>query len=277
MGAQVESRREGSRATCRKYAGLNLLALIQLLYQLTVAGMYGYAPLGIKGTTTLHSISSIASETGKVMVRVTSSANPYTGPSELSLILSNAAFTPCMRKDDVIFARYETINEVSMNGSCCGQCITISNVTRVSHCTLTDKKRCTTLYRKPTSMFVASQLCRSTTPHSLSNISRPVINTWAACCIGVMGHCHMTTVEECMHTFNGKWFLNKMCRQVNCIGEVCGGMPKLPADPNSPYRSLISNQLYRWITANFLHRGMVDFVVLLNIQVVLAWNTNHTG
>ena len=78
------------------------------------------------------------------------------------------------------------------------------------------------------------------------------------CCYGLLGKCKLTTEYHCLF-INGTLHMNEgieHCSQVNCLSDICQ-MGGLESDPNLPYKPESAHQQWRYLTAIWLHPGLI--------------------
>jgi len=267
---------------------------VQILIMIITLFTYGFGPFGFSKTLVRGTVF-VPSLTWQHEAYYEQD-NIWLGPRPLDLIHLGAKFTPCMRKDSLIYKEITKDREDERLTGCC-----IRN--DQSSCQQTTKEACTFLSKwhswndttnNPSSTVTKRrksgpvcgqdpQYCSapaSTYPHEWPDditkwpICREKLQTIKPshhmscevvsrpCCIGIHGQCRITTSQHCQFlrgTFHPEATL---CSQVSCMEDVCGMVPFYARD--------YPDQFYRLFTALFLHAGLIHltFTVILQFYIM---------
>jgi len=268
---------------------------VQILIMIITLFTYGFGPFGFSETL-VKGIVYVSGLTDHHEAYYEKD-NIWLGPRSMDLIHLGAKFTPCMRRDSLI---YHEIDQDRQEEKLTGCCIR----TDQSGCLQTQKDACSSLARwhswnestAETYAFIDNQrrisgpVCgqdpqyclrpASNHPHewpddiSLWPICHEPLQTTKAmhhmscevvgrpCCIGIYGQCRIITSQHCQFlrgTFHPEATL---CLQVSCMEDVCGMVPF--------YAREYPDQFYRLITALFLHAGLIhlSFIVILQYYIM---------
>lgn len=266
---------------------------VQILIMIITLATYGFGPFGLGQTLIKGSVlvPTLANHLESYMEQ----DNIWLGPRAQDLIHLGAKFTPCMRRDTLIYKEIELDRGDERFTGCC-----IRN--DQSGCLQTTKENCSPLAK----WHSWNQSTTDITIHSSSNqdrrLSGPVcgqdpsycmrpasspphewpddITQWPICqyplpstmplhhmscevvgrpcCIGIYGQCRITTSQHCQFlrgTFHPEATL---CSQVSCMEDVCGMVPF--------YAREHPDQFYRLFTAIFLHAGIIHLALTVVIQ-----------
>lgn len=219
--------------------------------------------------------------------------NIWIGPRAADLIRLGAKFTPCMRRDVLIYKQIDDDREEEKLTGCCIR-------TDQSGCLQTSKQACSstskwlswneTIDDEPSGSSrhrISGPVCGQdpkycSQPDSIGAHEWPDdISKWPICtnstkvfkpfhqmscellgrpcCIGIHGQCRITTSQHCQFlrgTFHPEATL---CSQVSCMEDVCGMIPF--------YADEYPDQFYRLAIALFTHAGLIH----LSITVVLQF------
>lgn len=268
---------------------------VQILIMIITLFTYGFGPFGLSRTlirdlvlvpTLVHHYEGYYEKD-----------NVWLGPRAKDLIHLGAKFTPCMRKDSLIYKEIYHDRENERTTGCCiraydktclqttkQNCLSTSEFhywnesTNLAPHLSGDKKRrtsgpvcgqdpryCLRPASKPphewpddiTQWPVCEQHLETTKPH---HMSCEVVGR--PCCIGIYGQCRITTSQHCQ--FLGGTFHPEatLCSQVSCMEDVCGMVPFYARD--------YPDQFYRLFTALFLHAGLIhlSFTVVLQYYIM---------
>lgn len=265
---------------------------VQILIMIITLVTYGFGPFGMDRTLVTGTVSLPSSVQHEGFYE---QQNIWLGPRPLDLIHLGAKFTPCMRRDSLVYKEIlHDRNEERKTGCCIAK--------DLSGCMQTTKDACSSanLWQSwnDTSQATDSspkgrrsgpvcgqdpQYClspASTHPHewpdditqwpichehtsttrqyhhmSCEVIARP-------CCIGIYGQCRLTTSEHCQFLRGSFHPEARLCSQVSCMEDVCGLVPFYARD--------YPDQFYRLFTALFLHAGLIHlaFTVILQHYVM---------
>lgn len=269
---------------------------VQILIMIITLAIYGKGPFGFSKTLVTGTVfvSSLTLHREAYYEK----DNIWLGPRSSDLIHLGAKFTPCMRRDSLIYNEIDKDREEEKSTGCC-----IRN--DQSGCLQTQKDACSPLAKwhswnestTETSAFTMNQKRRlsgpvcgqdpqycqrpaSTHPHEWPDditlwpiCQESLIQTKAShhmscevvgrpCCIGINGQCRITTSQHCQFlrgTFHPEATL---CSQVSCMEDVCGMVPFYARD--------YPDQFYRLFTALFLHAGLIhlSFTVILQYFIM---------
>uniref|UniRef100_A0A6G1SKE9 Inactive rhomboid protein 1 n=1 Tax=Aceria tosichella TaxID=561515 RepID=A0A6G1SKE9_9ACAR len=265
---------------------------VQILIMIITLFTYGFGPFGLNRTLERDTVfvPSLSWQHEAYYEK----DNIWLGPRSGDLIHLGAKFTPCMRRDSLIFNEIQQDREDERLTGCC-----IRN--DQSGCLQTTKAMCssdskwhswnestqaatilTSAGKRRRSGPVCGQdpqYCHrpaSTHPHEWPDditqwpICYEKIETTKQshhmscevvgrpCCIGIYGQCRITTSQHCQFlrgTFHPEATL---CSQVSCMEDVCGMVPFYARD--------YPDQFYRLITALFLHAGLIHLSFTIIIQ-----------
>lgn len=265
---------------------------VQILIMIITLLTYGFGPFGLS-TTFIKDLVLVPT-----LVRhyegYYEKDNAWLGPRAKDLIHLGAKFTPCMRKDSLI---YEEIRKDHESESSTGCCIRAYDST----CLQTTKRNCnpssewhnwneTTINSAPylagtKKRRTSGPVCGQDPQYCLRPASQPPhewpddITKWPICeerqsatkpshmscgvvgrpcCIGIYGQCRITTSQYCQ--FLGGTFHPSatLCSQVSCLEDVCGMIPFYARD--------YPDQFYRLFTALFLHAGLIHLFLTVVLQ-----------
>lgn len=270
---------------------------VQILIMIVTIFTYGFGPFGVTKTLTkgIVYVSSLTYQHEAYYEK----DNIWLGPRPQDLIHLGAKFTPCMRKDHLVYKEIMADRDEERMTGCC-----IRN--DQSGCLQTQKEACSIDSAKwhswndtastDTSLSTNSKrrlsgpVCGQDPAYCLSPASSPPhewpddITLWPICnerletarplhhmsckvvgrpcCIGIYGQCRITHSEHCQFlrgTFHPEATL---CSQVSCMEDVCGMMPF--------YAREYPDQFYRLFTALFLHAGLIHlfFTVILQYYIM---------
>eukprot|EP00298_Acanthocystis_sp_HF-20_P018336 c21945_g1_i1.p1 GENE.c21945_g1_i1~~c21945_g1_i1.p1 ORF type:complete len:385 (+),score=153.47 c21945_g1_i1:49-1203(+) len=192
------------------------------------------------GTSTEIKVYKVDLFDGSGEQTVQTASNPYYGPQIQDLVYWGSKWAACMRDESIVItAQYESkVNET--NYGCCrnslGECGMVQNTS----CKASSGQT----YRGNGLNCTSWSVCSSIK-------LRP-------CCYGIYGQCALTTEMHC-DVLSGIWSKNSdSCANNDCIYQICG-----MAYQQTGYRggSTNPNQFYRFITAIFLHVGVIHFVM----------------
>lgn len=190
--------------------------------------------------------------------------NMWIGPDARYLIHIGAKFTPCMRTDHRIFARYAEILDREDNEGGRGCCILDLG------------------YR--VGIYVTSQKCDSYQGHFQAGLTctkylqtgDSVLIEFRPCCTTITGSCTLASKDLC-DFYEGTFFQDKEnCSEVNCLDKVCG-MGGLSSDKDKPYLPSNPNQGWRFIMPLIFHTGVIHLVIVIILQVLIGWNIEKTA
>lgn len=266
---------------------------VQIVVLLAAIVLYGYAPYGTSSTLIRGNIqvTSLAWQWPAYYER----ENIWFGPRASDLVHLGAKFTPCMRKDRLIYDVIDRDREDERTTGCCQRsdgsgCLQTQkegcsylNSVWLSWNETTDKKDVPSFNgKKRTSGPVCGQdpsYCvrpASIKPHEWEdNISKwpicsekvqtaPSLHHMSCellgrpCCIGIHGQCRIINSDHCAFlrgTFHPEATL---CSQVSCMEDVCGMIPFYARD--------YPDQFYRIFTALFLHAGVIHLAITVALQ-----------
>ncbi|XP_065175952.1 inactive rhomboid protein 2-like [Sycon ciliatum] len=202
-----------------------------------------------------QNVSTLTGGSGFETVGYFEQVNFWIGPSALKLIQHGVVYSPCMRKDHTISARYRKMNAIDRRPEGC--CVkTISNVGRGVY---TTDRKCSTL-------FIPSTFYPKHCDQLLNQ--RVFGNDHSACCYGLLGHCQMLTRPDCAK-LGGNYHRNQTCLKVNCLEGLCG-FGGLQASAAIPYEPVSSNQWWRFFTSLFVHQGIIHAVLVCAAQLYIG-------
>lgn len=267
---------------------------VQILIMIITLFTYGFGPFGLSKTMERGTVyvSSLTWQHEAYYEK----DNIWLGPRSADLIHLGAKFTPCMRRDSLIYEEIQQDRDSERSTGCC-----IRN--DQSGCLQTTKENCSPLSKwhswndssSATSDPPASsnlkhrrsgpvcgqdpQYClrpASTHPHEwpdditrwpicqdrlqttkqLHHMSCEVVGR--PCCVGIYGQCRITTSQHCQFLRGTFHPEATLCSQVSCMEDVCGMVPFYARD--------YPDQFYRLITALFLHAGLIHLSFTIIIQ-----------
>ena len=268
---------------------------VQILIMIITLMTYGFGPIG-PNKSIVNATVYVTSLTWHHEAYYEQD-NIWFGPRPKDLIHLGAKFTPCMRRDSLI---YNEINQDRNDERSTGCCIRNDG----SGCLQTTKEACsdhskwhtwnvTTAVapgRLTPKHRVSGPVCgqdpnycltpASTSPHEWPDditkwpICRESLQTsqplhpmsceviGRPCCIGIYGQCRITNSQQCQFlrgTFHPE---ARLCSQVSCMEDVCGMVPFYARD--------YPDQFYRLFTALFLHAGLIHlaFTVILQYHIM---------
>lgn len=268
---------------------------VQILIMIITLFTYGFGPFGLSETLDKRSVlvSSLSYQTASYLEQ----DNIWLGPRAADLIHLGAKFTPCMRRDSLIYKEIIQDREEEKLTGCC-----VRN--HDPACIQTKKEACTSTWLSwnestvdDAPMFTPTQKRRisgpvcgqdpryclrpaSKHPHEWPDditrwpICHETVKSTKAlhhtscevaarpCCYGIHGQCQIITSQHCQFlrgTFHPEATL---CSQVSCMEDVCGMVPF--------YASDYPDQFYRLFTALFLHAGLIhlSFTVVLQYYIM---------
>lgn len=264
---------------------------VQILIMIITLFTYGFGPFGLSETLVrgLEYVSSLSYHTESYYEK----DNIWLGPRSSDLIHLGAKFTPCMRRDFLI---YKEINLDREEEKLTGCCVRKHDPT----CLQTTKEACTSIWLSwnestvnDAPMFAPTQKRRvsgpvcgqdprycltpaSKHPHEWpdditqwpicqehSPSTKPLHHTSCEvaarpCCFGIHGQCRIITSQHCQFlrgTFHPEATL---CSQISCMEDVCGMVPFYARD--------YPDQFYRLFTALFLHAGLIHLSLTVALQ-----------
>lgn len=217
------------------------LTLIQCVVLVSMLCSGGLAPFGVGVETNTHTVPLL---TGTTQQQVVVARNPYLGPSAETLMSWGSKWSACMRGHHTVDQlRQESAKEDAEHGCC---------VNLDLECGMTDNTTCASFG----GTFSLGQSCLdSPTCHTIK--LRP-------CCFGVYGQCSQLSERHC-EVLGGSWSdgSSLSCSESNCLEKQCG-MSDTFATDNHP------NQFYRFMTAIFLHVGVIHFAINAVAQYALV-------
>lgn len=272
------------------------VTIVQILIMIITLFTYGFGPYGfsktlVKGTTYVSSLSWQHEAYYE-------KDNIWLGPRSQDLIHLGAKFTPCMRRDSLIFKEILQDREDEKQTGCCIR-------THDPGCLQTQKEACSSgaVWHSWNESNIDAPGMVSTQTRRLSGpvcgqdpqyCLRPASNhphewpdditKWPVCherlqttkpshhmscevigrpcCIGIYGQCRIITSQHCQFlrgTFHPEATL---CSQVSCMEDVCGMVPFYARD--------YPDQFYRLLTALFLHAGLIhlSFTIILQYYIM---------
>lgn len=264
---------------------------VQILIMIITLFTYGFGPFGLDKTLVRDTV--YVSSLTWYHEAYYEKDNIWLGPRSADLIHLGAKFTPCMRRDSLIYNEIDQDHEAERFTGCC-----IRN--DQSGCLQTTKEDCSPLSKWHS--WNESSSSAPATSHGIRRKSGPVCGqdpqycSWPAsthphewpdditrwpicqerqhstkalhhmscevvgrpCCVGIYGQCRLTTSQHCQFlrgTFHPEATL---CSQVSCMEDVCGMVPFYARD--------YPDQFYRLITALFLHAGLIHLSFTIIIQ-----------
>eukprot|EP00301_Raphidiophrys_heterophryoidea_P026838 c9349_g1_i1.p1 GENE.c9349_g1_i1~~c9349_g1_i1.p1 ORF type:complete len:598 (-),score=107.25 c9349_g1_i1:469-2262(-) len=224
-----------------------LATIIQLILIIAMLYVGPIASWGFGVTTAVHEVNLFVDTTNQTVQRA---QNPYYGPQVESLVKWGSKWSPCMRKQkDVSDYQAQTLTDEATYGCC---------INSNAECGMMSEYMCGNFTR---STFAGVGRNCSSYSNCMSIKLRP-------CCYGIFGQCAMLTEQHCS-VLNGFWDKEKdKCSESMCIFQQCGmGYPEVKWTPNGKSQP---NQFYRFLTANFLHVGIVHFIFNALGQYVLV-------
>lgn len=270
---------------------------VQILIMIITLFTYGFGPPGFSKTLVKDAVyvSSLSWQIESYFEE----DNLWLGPRSQDLIHLGAKFTPCMRRDSLI---YNEIYQDKQNEKMTGCCIRSDDST----CLQRTKNACQSNWHSWNESTPETPALAPATFNRRPRLSGPVcgqdpryclrpdsnyphewpddISLWPIChapltstkdiphmscevvgrpcCIGIYGQCRLTTSQDCQFlrgTFHPEAAL---CSQVSCMGDVCGMVPFYARD--------YPDQFYRLFTALFLHAGLIhlSFTVILQYYIM---------
>lgn len=272
---------------------------VQILIMIITIFTYGFGPFGFSETLVkgFVYVSSLSYKHEAYYEK----DNIWLGPRSQDLIHLGAKFTPCMRRDSLIFKEIDQDRKDERQTGCC-----IRN--DQSGCLQTQKEACSSfsqwhswnesdsaealslvvngVARRRTSGPVCGQdphYCQrpeSNYPHEWPDdiTSWPICQesrrytkpmhhmscevVARPCCIGIYGQCRIITSQHCQFLRGTFHPEATLCSQVSCIEDVCGMVPFYARD--------YPDQFYRLFTALFLHAGLIHltFTVILQYYIM---------
>eukprot|EP00730_Choanoeca_flexa_P002496 TRINITY_DN11070_c0_g2_i2.p1 TRINITY_DN11070_c0_g2~~TRINITY_DN11070_c0_g2_i2.p1 ORF type:complete len:657 (+),score=76.79 TRINITY_DN11070_c0_g2_i2:955-2925(+) len=218
---------------------IQLVTMAQLLIMCYVCLRGGIEPLHFQPVMEVKTITPNFDPNFQTQVTVEAAGNPFAGPSSRFLVGMGAKFAPCMRQDIAVkteLARQAVIEQ--RDYGCCVEAFG-NNTPTFRACGMTIQADCPHSWSR--------QRCSS----DCDDVRlRP-------CCLQLNGTCAITTKSYCQ-AYHGVWQTNALlCEDVACLEESCGRL----SDPNHP------DQGWRFISAMFLHTGVIHFVINIAIQL----------
>lgn len=273
---------------------------VQILIMIITLIIYGFGPFGLSNS--LISKLVLVPTLSQHKEAYYEKDNIWIGPRSLDLIHLGAKFTPCMRRDTLIFDEIDKDRQDEKRTGCC---IRIGE----SSCLQTTKEACSPLsrwhswnespsltnnnnnenYNNQTGR-VSGPVCGQDPRYCLTPASKPPhewpddITLWPICqeplhalipnhhmsceviarpcCIGIYGQCRITTSQHCQFLRGTFHPEATLCSQVSCMEDVCGMVPFYARD--------YPDQFYRLFTALFLHAGLIhlSFTVVLQYYIM---------
>lgn len=275
------------------------ISFVQTLILIVSLAVYGFAPPGFSVQQTIGLV--LGTNLAVQPIFRNRSENIWLGPSQENFIKLGAKFAPCMRRDNAILRRLESMRVEERNSACCirtdgSGCLQVTS--KVDCPTITAEYVDTTDYPVPGTNETYRAVCGQD-PRTCSNpLSAPPFE-WSAditewpictqlnnetagrhascqvtgrpCCVGIQARCIVTTQEHC-NWIEGRFHLDAtLCSQVSCLADTCGLIPFVNED--SP------DQFYRIFTSIFLHAGIIhllitlvfNFIVLRDKEILNGW------
>ncbi|XP_041474539.1 inactive rhomboid protein 1-like isoform X1 [Lytechinus variegatus] len=272
---------------------------VQIAIMIVSLAFYGFAPIGFSYTQKTGVVlqSNLVMETVGYM----EPDNFWIGPRPADLIHLGAKFSPCMHRDEQVFATIEAAKTVENMTGCC---IRTDN----AGCVQTSYEECSTRFAMfskwtpsrpdPSEQRTSGPVCGQDPRECKSPSSRPPyewpddITKWPICvepfdshnqyhtmcevtgrpcCIGIHGECKIVSRDYC--EFVNGFFHEEatLCSQVSCVDDICGLINFL--DPNYP------DQIYRLWLSLFLHAGIFHCVlsfimhmtILRDLEKLAGW------
>eukprot|EP00301_Raphidiophrys_heterophryoidea_P025641 c8653_g1_i1.p1 GENE.c8653_g1_i1~~c8653_g1_i1.p1 ORF type:complete len:443 (-),score=94.17 c8653_g1_i1:408-1700(-) len=165
--------------------------------------------------------------------------NMWFGPDVTTMLQWGVKYTPCMREDATIANRIAAAKLDEKNFGCCVQ--------RNLECGMMNVSRCD----NPSWHFHANVTCKELPACSI--VIRP-------CCYGIQGDCAELTPDHCSAVQGHYHSEKQMCREVNCLEDMCG---------MGGFAQNIPDQWWRLITPIFMHIGVIHllFNVVFQLKV----------
>jgi len=224
-----------------------LATFIQLVLMVAMLVASPMASWGLSVNTETHEVQVFVGRANQTIQRA---QNPFYGPQVESLVRWGSKWSPCMRnQSDVNKYQTDMVAEEALQGCC---------TNRDHECAQLTQYQCTnftgTFFSGVGSNCSSVSLCHTTT-------LRP-------CCYGIFGQCASLTQQHC-NVIGGHWAATEgKCSESMCIFRQCGmGYPDVKWTSTGTDQP---NQFYRFLTSNFLHVGVIHFVMNALGQYVLV-------
>lgn len=191
---------------------------------------------------------------GNTTQSLTRAQNPYFGPQVESLVSWGSKWGACMREDKI--ATSVRLSS-SVNDTFMGCCVSSSG-----RCGFMSHPRCNYYDNSnwiPPQNDTKINVCNPEYSNCSTVFLRP-------CCFGIYGQCAVISEQHCT-AISGKWQPNSFkCGEVDCLREACGMEHYL----QGTFKLAYPIQIYRFVTAIFLHVGVIHFVMNALGQYVLV-------
>lgn len=240
---QVDERLKGHPPTFTR-----CVSIIQLVIMAVMMAIGEIAPWGLGVEKKEYTVKLFAGETTQP---ITVPENPYYGPKVETLVDWGSKWAPCMRTEKRSEDFVEQQAELQDTMGCCSNALDDS-------CGMMTPDDCD--FFGGTFMGVGTS-CIANSPPCASITVRP-------CCFGIFGQCAIITENHC-NTIGGFWQEDKeVCDGNECLFRECGMGYKYYEKNIFGYSH--PNQFYRFVSATFLHVGVIHVVMNCLGQYVMV-------
>lgn len=248
---QLEKRLDGHKP--------HFARLITFLQAVIIGLMMYFGDIAPWGFGTYKEQKNVQLLAGNAELVIERPENPYYGPEIETLVRWGSKWPPCMREDDMVD---DVINDITTTESTMGCCTDVGT----NYCGQMTAADCGAL--NTITSFNASGMCANT---GCEIKLRP-------CCFGIIGQCAVVTEDHC-DKLSGIFLEPKRyekdgqgierCSQSDCIYHQCGmgfeyHSNKGIGEDQNP------NQFYRFVSAVYLHIGLIHYAMNALAQYVLV-------
>eukprot|EP00300_Choanocystis_sp_HF-7_P040364 c6842_g1_i1.p1 GENE.c6842_g1_i1~~c6842_g1_i1.p1 ORF type:complete len:700 (-),score=156.48 c6842_g1_i1:18-2117(-) len=232
---QLENRMKGRKPWFARVA-----TFTQMILLIAMMSSSRLAPWGISVSSSAIVVPLFL---GSEVQEITTPQNPFFGPDASTLVAWGSKWSPCMRQHNTVLEIEKQTLELEKGYGCCANIFL--------ECGMMDNATCASFG----GTFSPGQLCDAT-PSCQAITVRP-------CCFGILGQCAELTKRHC-EVLRGVWNEHHlMCGESKCLKRQCG-MTDAFETRDHP------NQFYRFVTAMFLHVGVIHFVMNALGQYILV-------
>jgi len=191
------------------------------------------------------SVVSVELLEGTTLQTVQQPENPYFGPKVETLLKWGSKWAPCMRSDSVVDDLVADMLALESDFGCC--------VSGSGNCGMMGPGNCASVGTYAGAGVTCESLGGSCSAIKL----RP-------CCISVLGQCAVISQDHC-NALGGLFQEDaELCQDTPCLDKSCGLYSFAKDNYESP------NQFYRFVTAIFLHVGIIHYVMNALGQYVMV-------